>query len=332
MPSATAPAPISVQEQRNSIVSSGLMADPLNPPKGVDPKHVDYLAKLIASQQRAQQVGLQPVTIVNLNPYRLVVCNPLWDGLEVEANKPNEAYSALVITNIKYTVNTGVDKNYSPEEFWPIQLAEEYINQYRDKGGVFIIRGDLQKNPEIAYTQEFKDKLATAKEELYRFAFKMKTAGDAEWNRPNRSGRSNIHAQHRLMAQILLDAKRLAKAPEWMDSLIAVEDVLPTCSVCQADLKKGTLMCPTCFYVVDPAGAFKAGAIQEENLAFERLTRAEVVALGISAYVAETSDEVQARRAAGDPKPLSLFERKQMAARAGEVEEEAKPAGKKAKE
>lgn len=304
----------SLEVQRRSATAVFEVAKGELKTKGNDPKQVDYINKLLSSQQRISQIGEQPVSIVNLNPYRLMVMGPLFDGIIVKDNKEGDDFSALVIKDVKYEVDTGTDHNHSPIEYWPIQIADEFLNQYRDKGGVFTIKGDLEKNPELRNTAEFRQKFAEATESLYQYAFKMKVAGDAEWARPNRSGRTNVHAQHRMMAQILFRAKRIAKLPEWMDTLIAPENVMPDCPSCKAELKQGAYQCAACGRISDPIAAFKDGRITENDTCWERLTRAQVEAAGVSAYVAETVDEAPARLKAGDPKPLSLFERKMIAA------------------
>jgi hypothetical protein len=323
----TVPMP-SIDQQRKTAVSTFENTPSGLKQKGGDPKHVDYINKLLSSQQRISQIGRQPVTIVNLNPYTLMVCHPLFDGITVKAVKAGDEFSALVIKDVKYEVDTGLDHNHSPIEHWPIALAEEFINQYRDKGGVFLLKGNLEDNPELANTAEFKAKHAAALDQLYIHAFQMKVSADAEWNRPNRSGRSNIHAQHRMLARILFDAKKIAKLPDWEDALIATDDIQPDCPSCKSELKKGAYMCGTCGRISDPIAAFKDGRISETDVCLERLTRAEVIALGVSAFVAETSDEGPARLKAGKAKPLSQFEINQMAAQAAETKKAEKAAGK----
>lgn len=314
----------SIDVQRKTAVSTFE-----NTPSGLknksnDAKQVDFINKLVSSQARIAQIGQQPVTIINLNPYTLMVCHPLFDGLTVQAIKDGNEFSALVIKDVKYEVDTGLDHNHTPIEFWPISLANEFENQYRDKGGVFFLKGDIEKNPELANTSEFKAKYAAALEQLYIYAFKMKVSADAEWNRPNRSGRSNIHAQHRMMVRILYRAKKIAKLPDWEDALIASDDIMPDCPSCKSELKRGAYMCGTCGRISDPIAAFKDGRITENDVCLERLTRAQVESLGVSAFVAETSDEAPARLKAGEPKPLSVFEHKQILARENEEKRSAK--------
>ena len=65
-----------------------------------------------------------------------------------------------------------------------------------------------------------------------------------------------------------------------------------------------------------------SAAIDEQHTSLERLTRAEVESLGISAYVAETVDEKQARIKSGKPKPLSLAAQGAMVAEQGGAERE----------
>lgn len=305
---------VTVESQRAGIISSFVTTKDGIQAKGTDEKHIQYINQLITSQDRVKQMGEQPATIVSLNPYPLIVNGPLFDGLKVLPVPDGKAYSALVIRDVKYEVNTGLDHAHSPVEFWPIQIAQEFENQYRDKGGVFIIRGNLEKNPELAHTADFNTKFEAAFEELIQYAFRMKTAADVEWARPNRSGRSNVHAQHRIMVRLLYKSKRIPKLPEWEDVLISPEDIIAECPACKSELKKGAYMCGTCGRISDPAAAFRDGAIKETDQSLERLTRAEVEELGVGAFVAETADEAKERRSKGLAKPLSIFERNQIAA------------------
>ena len=302
------------EQQNATIMSFENMPDPLGKkPKGATVQEVNYLNKLFASQQRIAMIGRQPVTVVNINPFQLMVNGPLFSDLRVAPNKAGQEYSALVIRDVKFDVDQGLDRNHTPVEFWPVQLAKEFETQYADKGGVFFINGDLETNPELGHTQEFKAKYRSADGQLVAYCKRLKLNADNEWNTPNRSGARNIHPPHRIAAKILFDRKLLSKLPEWMEGDIAPEDVTDDCRSCKSATKKGQLLC-TCGYVLDPFGAFQEGVIDEFNVSLERLTRAQVEAIGVSAFVAETVDERQERLKAGKRKPLSKFELQQQAA------------------
>ena len=303
------------EQQRASFASWAEAPDPLQKRgSAATPQQVEYFNQLISSQQRISMMQEQPVTVVNLNPYDLMVLHPLFDGLKVKANKEGDAFSALVIKTVKYQVNQGLDRNHTPVEFWPIQMAAEFSARYAEKGGVFHINGNLEKNPELQHTAEFKRLFKQAEESLISYCRKLKAAADNEWATPNRAGQRNIHFPHRQAARILLAKRLLSKVPEWMDGDVSrEEDVVPDCPICKAEPKKGALVCPNCHYCLNPRGAFLAGIIPETDAALERLTRKDVEALGVSAFVAETADEKPKRLAAKLPKPQSEFEREQQA-------------------
>lgn len=290
-----------------------------DPTKGAaqarDPKEIEFFGKLIQSQQRIKMIGDQPVTIVNLNPYDLVVNHPLFDKIKVKAVQDGHDYSAHVINEVDYQISLGIDKDKTPIEFWPVQIAQEFNTQYAEKGGVFFIKGDLKKNPELERTEEFQTLKAKAREQLFVWCMKMKREADNEWNSPNRQGARNIHSPHRLAAKILVAHKRLAKLPEWMDLMPQADDIVPDCPICMAEQKKkGAILCASCGYVLDPFNGFKRGIVKETDMALERLTRAQVDELGVSAFVAETVDEAPKRLVAGKPKPQSKFEKQQQTA------------------
>jgi hypothetical protein len=305
---------LTAEQQTAMIATWEGMPDPLGrKPKGSTPQEVAYLQRLLSSQARIDMMPKMPVTVVNLNPYNLVVNHPLFSGLTVKACVDGKRYSALVIRDVKYQVDQGLDRNHVPVEFWPIQLAHEFSTQYEEKGGVFHIHGDLEKNPELAHTSKFKASMQAAESALIVFCRKLKQTADNEWNTPNRSGARNIHPSHRQAAKMLFERKLLSKLPDWMEGNVDLADVTDDCFVCKANTKKGQLVC-ACSNVLDPFNAFKAGAIDELHYSLERLTRAQVQELGISAYVAETSDEKPARLKSGKPKPASMFEMQQQAA------------------
>jgi hypothetical protein len=322
----------SVAAQRAAIFSSFETTSSADlRPKSTDERTVQYLDKLFQSEERIKAIGRQPFSIVNLNPYPLMVLSPLFEGLRVDPCPEDKQYSALVIRDVKFEVHTGTDHNWTPIDRWPVMLAREFERQYAQKGGVFIIKGDLQEMPEIEEAAEFKDKFKVAYEGLIRYAYKMKTDADTEWARPNRAGRSNVHAQHRMMVRILFKAGRIRNLPDWEDELLPTDAAEPRCVACAADLKKGAYMCSACGRISDPIAAFLDGRISETDMSLERLTRKQVEELGVSAFVAETSDEVDARRKKGLAKPLSLFERRQIELQEEERREAAKAAAAAAK-
>jgi hypothetical protein len=310
---------LTIEQQRENITGNftrtndGVFKSP-------DPKMAEYYSKLVNSQQRVSSIwaiGEQSATIINLNPYDLVVNNPLFDGLKVKACQDGRPYSAFVIRDVKYQTNTGLDNNWSPEEFWPIQLAQEFERQYQEKGGVFIISGNLEKNPELANTADFIAKKSEAMEALFRHAFSMKQEGDKLWLDPNK--KSTILSTHRQMAALLFNAKKIARLPDWIDLMVSTEEIIAGCPSCGTEPKKGASQCAVCAFTLDPAAAFRLGTIPETHQSLERLTRAQVKELGVSAYVAETVDELPKRLEAGLAKPLSLFEHNQIVARDQEI-------------
>ena len=290
------------------------LPDPLNKrAKGATPQEISYLAKLSASEQRIAMMPKMPFTVVNLNPYPLVVLGPLFDGLTVKANQTGKRFNALVISEVKYEIDTGLDRNHTPIEFWPVQLATEFVTRYEQKGGVFCISGDLSEHPELENTAEFKRLYDKADSRLVVYCRQLKKNADGEWNSPNHANARNIHPPHRQAARILHDRGLLTELPPWMSGDIEISDVTADCPSCRAKTKKDQAVC-SCQFILDPYQAFMLGAIDEFHAALERLTRKQVEELNVSAYVAETLDERPARLKEGKAKPFSKFEVQQQAA------------------
>jgi hypothetical protein len=192
-----------------------------------------------------------------------------------------------------------------------MMMAEEFMREYATIGGIMLYEGTIEEFEE----DERPAKTAVFAEEQERgikwMLEKVKQANDF-WNTPQHAQSRNITEQHRICATRCMQFNRLGtKKPEWMDTERAAGDLVPPCKSCGAEPAAGAARCRQCGFIIDPIKAFQNQEIDEKHLSLQRLTRAQVVELKISAFVAETADERDARLERGDDMPLSLYEQRQ---------------------
>jgi hypothetical protein len=126
-----------------------------------------------------------------------------------------------------------------------------------------------------------------------------------------------VRETHRACTRRLYYLGLLKTLPDWLEKKNDTAVEYPICSVCQ--FRQDTphaIKCqrPTCGNILDPRRAYEEQVIDESHPALERLTRATVKEMGISAYVAETVDEKPVRLAAQMPKPKSEAQMRLIAA------------------
>jgi hypothetical protein len=255
---------------------------------------------------RHEATGIQPATILNFLPIPLVVNSPM-SALRVRiapAPLEGDGFSFHVWHDPAIECMERGEGIRQPWDFHPIQLAKAFVDEYSEFGGIVVFRGlpteEYLGRPEVARL------IADAKEKMRGWMLVKVEEANGEWNTVNRSGARNIVELHRTCAARLKDLGVIDQLPEWITEARQLKDVAKKCFVCQSIPKPGALECLECHTILDPAKAYIAGLIQENDPALERLTRAEVEALGISLFVAETVDERDARVKRGDPKPLSV--------------------------
>lgn len=278
---------------------------------------LSYLYSLQSMHQRHNDTNITPCTIINLLPIPLVVNSPM-EALRVRIQAcmkgdvfTSHTWEAPAI-EVEYV---GEGKNM-PHDFMPKTLARAFEREYQAFGGVFMIDGyPDEKTLNSAKVQDLFDK---ARISMRSWKLRKVEEANGMWNTMNHVGQAGISDIHRECAQSLFEEGVLPNLPPWIQIAREQGQVQSACPQCKTIPTAGAVACQTCHYVLNPAEAFRNSVINEESLALERLTRAEVKELGVSAFVAETSDERQARLEAGLPKPKSLAQRRAEAAERGE--------------
>lgn len=258
---------------------------------------------------RLEATGVTPCTILNFLPIPLVLNSPM-QSLKVRIPPaPKKAdqsddFSFHTWTHADIVVLERGEGVKHPWEYLPIQLGKSFMDEYRDFGGVVLLRG-LPDARTLALKENV-EAIEAAKQKMVAWMLSKVEEANGQWNTPSHSGSRNIVELHRQCAYHLRDLNVIDSLPDWVIDAKDLKDTVKKCPICQSTPNVGAVECLACHYVLDPARAFTSGAITEEDGSLERLTREEVESLGISAYVAETIDERPARLKKGLPKPASL--------------------------
>lgn len=273
--------------------------------------------KLNMIQDNEQYLRMPAVTIINFCPFPLAINSAmpeLRNPIPAAENADKYQYRTLEGSAIQSCVIEGA---LDVVQFPALKIAREYQREYGQIGGVLVIEGHIRDFDPENNPQQKKD-VAEATARLRAHCRRMFSLGNELWNTPQHSGSRDITDMHRTAATWLNQMGELGHLPEWMDpGYVERVETVPPCPDCGATPAPTAVRCTAngCGRVLDPIRAYQQGTISEEDRSLERLTRAEVEALDVSAYVAETADEKPARIKAGKPKPLSQVAQRQLAAK-----------------
>jgi hypothetical protein len=278
------------------------------------PTDPQYEANLASTMTRVNQIGVNTATVVNFLPIQLKsdsVLDPL-RGVIIRPPKDDEDFSVHIFKDVHYEpVRMGMDSPLIAIDTHPIVLASEFAKI--NPQGVFSFIGipsDLQSkawrdrvSPEMqhsgrTYGQVFDDTYAAA---VMWMQDKLRAGNESDRMKRNPSEPEKASARR------LHVRGHIKEMPNWVERQRDVHQKIPMCPNCQRPCEPGSAQCtnPNCNYIIDPAKSYEIGAIGEDHPSLERLTRAQVKALGITDYVAETIDEKPRRLESGIPKPLS---------------------------
>lgn len=300
----------SVEEQR-AITARQLQPKPGDAPGR--PQDPQYQQRFSTMSRRLSHTTVVPATIINCLSVTLVVNSAMPDlRRRIPGCTPKDDFTAYCWEQqvVEAVVSEGVR---IPIDYVPRQMAEEFQREYSSPEGpigIMIFDGTIEqfliakeKDEDIA--RQF----AATQDSAVDWMVAKYTEANNAWNTPNHQLAANISQVHRDCATRLKHMGRMPENvdPEWMDLRALTQTASKACPVCQTVPKARAIVCTTgsCNYVFDVAAAFKERLIDEYSPLLERLTRKQVEALNLSAFVAETSDELEARLKAGRPKPLS---------------------------
>jgi hypothetical protein len=265
--------------------------------------------KMAVERNRNRALGILPATVFNFLPIQLIV-NGTQPGLYggVPAVKGDAKFSTRTWRDID-VVPFDTGEGREPHIFHPLQTAEAFEKEY-PHGGVVALFGGV----DAAEKPENRERMEAGKRDAVRWMRGQLAKGDSLWNAADRMQRQLVSIVHRACAERLYALKIIKVLPDWVHATVELDETPVVCPTCGATPTNRKAVKCNCGWILDPEQAFARGVISEEHESLERLTRKQVVALGISDFVAETVDEAAERRKAGVPKPPSVAVQRIMAA------------------
>jgi hypothetical protein len=275
-----------------------------------DPRFETRMASL---RMRVSSTGITPATVFNFLPIRLTVNSPsmaVRNG--VDPVKGDDDFATRTWSDLDIQIIDEGELGKSPQEFHPIQIARVFEFEYNE-GGVVA----LPCIPEDADEPKWAPTLKKHADQAVAWMLRQVQTGERLWNAPDRLQRQNVRSIHRACGERLVALKILRRLPDFCTEKRELSDVPEACAKCGTTPdSRFAVQCGVnnCGYIMNPVVAFQKRIIPEDHEALERLTRDQVKELGISDYVAETSDEYPARIKAGRPKPFSKAAERAIAA------------------
>jgi hypothetical protein len=276
-----------------------------------DPQYERNKASVVT---RLKAIGVSTATVFNFLPWILRSDSLLGPSkvARIMPPKDSEDYGVYVF-DAPYIEpgRRGADSPLLATEWHPIQMAQEFS---KINVGVFSFMGIPQdaKNPDWLNRKSTEEQHGGL---TYGAAMELASQAAIRWMQEQlRHG----NERHQLNLPTTLPQKASARRlyhlgaiealPLWVEIQRDVMIKITKCPNCQKPCEPGAASCttPNCAYIINPRKAFEIGAIAEDHLSLERLTRAEVTEMGISDYVAETIDEKKFRVEIKGMKPISI--------------------------
>lgn len=275
-----------------------------------------YERNLASTKGRIRAYGVTTATVINFLPI-LLVSDSCLDPLRrarIKAPKDGEQYTTHYFDECFFEpTRIGIDSPLIPIDQHPIVLAQEFskINSH----GVMCFLGI----PSDIEDPKWRARVSTEDQHggrTYGQVFEDTRVAAVEWmNRQvdagenvDRLGKEPPSHQHKASARRLHWLGVIKELPKWVQKSVDLKQAVPTCPNCLQRASFGAPTCttPNCGYIINPRKAYEIGAISENDLALERLTRPVVTEMGISDYVAETIEEKKVRLSEGRMKPKSI--------------------------
>ena len=281
------------------------------------PTDPQYERNRASVQSRLDQVGVAHATVVTFLPMVLHTDSLLHPSRasngKIGPPKDVEDFATYVFDEAFIEPGRrGADSPLLATDWHPIQMANEFPKLYPQ--GVFSFRGipsDLT-DPKWLATKSTEE--AHAGQTYGQVMENTRKAAIAWMQEHLRYGNERDRQKQeptlpqKASARRLLHLGYIKEMPKWVEQQRDTGVKIPVCPKCQKPSEPGAPSCTNagCGYIIDPRKAYEIQAIGEDHPSLERLTRAEVEEMKISAYVAETIDEKPARLSVGLPKPLSM--------------------------
>lgn len=275
--------------------------------RGESDKQRENMRKLLDLKRRLSLSGVRPAYILNMNPYQLHVNSVLLDHVKVPPCPLGQPYIVHALTEALFAWRDDKDGDETPVEFLPVMLIRDFEQAYWKSGGVVVFeasgnpRKPLSAEQEIAENPDLQEKIVAARERLFEYASSRYIAVTAALRTTGSSPARDVTDTDRALTGFLLKNKRITESPTWLAPTKKEQDLVEPCPRCKVEPKTGATMCPSCGFILDPAGAFKLGDISLDDevgrRALQRLSRVKLRELNISQLIEENLDERDARLA-----------------------------------
>lgn len=267
----------------------------------VDKQYVQARNSVVA---RLNLTKWSEATVISSLPIELIShsCIDALRTARVPAVRDGEEFSYLTFKHPHLEpARVGPDAPLACFDYQPIMLAKEFESVYQAHGGVFAYIGKPQDALDRKW--EHREAWEAAKKAGVAWMESMHREARQYWDQKVFYA---VREPHRASIRRLYHLGFLKELPGELDKQRDTAIEYPTCPKCQLRQDSPhTVECTRCHWILAPRKAFELGMIDETSEHLERLTRAEVKEMGISPYVAETTDEKPVRLSAGLIKPKS---------------------------
>jgi hypothetical protein len=266
------------------------------------------MARVLLREEKLTELEIRgdinPATILNRSPFPLKVETGIWDYVVPPRpfDKPFSYYTVRTCRCVfPYRGNQEMSDKSLQQRFdckvlLPVhqvmEFKQTYVGQSDEdrllkQGGVVVFEGTLEgvtgsstvKVPTFVYRKGkrylkfvdglLKDLIAEADEQMFNHYGLVLEEVSHDWDDPAK--RKNIQRPHHIIADFMLNMKKIEAAPPWRNSPIHAKD---SCKRCGAQYVSKTGVCK-CGYVQEPLVAYMASEIEIDHVRMKTLSKDE---------------------------------------------------------
>ncbi len=179
--------------------------------------------------------------LVNMNRFPLYLSLGDLGTFEVPACPAEKKYIVHEIKEVRISMRDTGEGNFNPVGVVPNDIAQEFVREYGETGGVFAIG---------IHTDPFEEELRKAEQlQVKWFRREYQKAVDS-WTRYRQH--KFITDRQRDAARSLAERGELSELPEWV-TLTNEGQPSASCPACGEDIKPSARVCRHCGYHLDPS-------------------------------------------------------------------------------
>ena len=207
---------------------------------------------VMEEHQHQRRLGLIPYTVVNLNPFALLVNLGELGTISIPAATLDQPVQKYPIKRYRISMKDSGDGHFYPVPVLPRELAEEVVREYRDTGGVFCYEGEGEP-PQL--------RLEAAQAALLAWHRREYQKAVDSWTRYHQH--KFITDRQRDAARALLKSGELQDLPEWviLQSRPAPSSDTRPCPQCAEPVLRAAKRCKHCKSKIDDADSNPHAAV-----------------------------------------------------------------------